>query len=137
MNVALRVFLLHICLTILFCARVFLGIAVRSDFLNIVAKVESRIVRALSTLLSALPVPHAEAISTAATVATIGSAGRSTREDRTVDAVLDLGSPIPTRLVTGLAFPASRMSSGGYVEAYDPRRSGRVSLTSLGPQVRK
>lgn len=136
MNVALRVFLLHICLTILFCARVFFGIAVRSDFL-IVAKVESRIVRALSTLLSALPVPHAEAISTAATVATIGSAGRSTREDRTVDAVLDLGSPIPIRLVTGLAFPASRMSSGGYVEAYDPRRSGRVSLTSLGPQVRK
>ncbi|GAA5933600.1 cation diffusion facilitator family transporter [Sporobolomyces koalae] len=28
------------------------------------------------------------------------------------------------------------MSSGGYAEAYDPRRSGRVSLTSLGPQLR-
>ncbi|GAA6016759.1 hypothetical protein JCM11491_001797 [Sporobolomyces phaffii] len=28
------------------------------------------------------------------------------------------------------------MSQGGYVEAYDPRRSGRVSLTSLGPQLR-
>ncbi|GAA5874053.1 hypothetical protein JCM16303_002674 [Sporobolomyces ruberrimus] len=28
------------------------------------------------------------------------------------------------------------MTSGGYTEAYDPRRSGRVSLTSLGPQLR-
>ncbi|GAA5970430.1 hypothetical protein JCM3765_000979, partial [Sporobolomyces pararoseus] len=28
------------------------------------------------------------------------------------------------------------MSKGGYAEAYDPRRSGRVSLTSLGPQLR-
>ncbi|GAA5837225.1 hypothetical protein JCM5353_005999 [Sporobolomyces roseus] len=28
------------------------------------------------------------------------------------------------------------MSNGGYAEAYDPRRSGRVSLTSLGPQIR-
>ncbi|GAA5907356.1 cation diffusion facilitator family transporter [Sporobolomyces salmoneus] len=28
------------------------------------------------------------------------------------------------------------MSKGDYVEAYDPRRSGRVSLTSIGPQLR-